>query len=282
MIIDFHTHTFPEALAEHAITKLSKSARAKNYLNGTVDALCSSMRASGIDYSVLLPVVTRPEQQTTINRTALAINEKYNENGLIPFGGMHPDNEDYRHILCELAKEGIKGIKLHPVFQKTNLDDIRYLRIIECACENDLIVLIHAGCDISYPKADYASVRRIVSVLETLKPDKFVLAHMGGWGCWNEVEQNIMGRKVYMDTSFSLLPILPALGTTRNPQESPHLPKEQFLRMVQKHGANQILFGTDSPWSGQKETLAFLKESGLNKKDLSLILGGNASELLQL
>lgn len=282
MIIDFHTHTFPENLAGYAITKLARSARAKNYLNGTTDALRASMRDSGIDYSVLLPVVTRPDQQATINRTAMAINENYRETGLISFGGIHPDNEDYRRILRELAKEGIKGIKLHPVFQKKNLDDMRYLRMMECACENDLIVLVHAGYDISYPKWDYASVRRIVSVLDTLQPDKFVLAHMGGWGCWNEVEENILGRKVYMDTSFSLLPISPAAGTTRNPQENPPLSKKQFLRMVQKHGADQILFGTDSPWSGQKESLAFLEESGLTEKELALILGSNASGLLQL
>lgn len=282
MIIDFHTHTFPEAIAEHAITKLAKSARAKNYLNGTVDALCASMKDAGIDQAVLLPVVTRPGQQVTVNRTAIEINENYKEKGLISFGGIHPDNEDYRRILRELAGEGIKGIKLHPVFQNTNLDDIRYLRIIECACENDLIVLVHAGYDISYPKADHASVRRIVSVLDTLHPGKFVLAHMGGWGCWDEVEQNLIGRKVYMDTSFSLLPVSPAPGTTRNPQENPPLSREQFLRMVQKHGADRILFGTDSPWSGQKESLAYLKESGLTRDDLSCILGKNASKLLQV
>lgn len=282
MIIDFHTHTFPETIAEHAITKLAKSARAKNYLNGTVDALCASMKDAGIDQAVLLPVVTRPGQQVTVNRTAIEINENYKEKGLISFGGIHPDNEDYRRILRELAGEGIKGIKLHPVFQNTNLDDIRYLRIIECACENDLIVLVHAGYDISYPKADHASVRRIVSVLDTLHPGKFVLAHMGGWGCWDEVEQNLIGRKVYMDTSFSLLPVSPAPGTTRNPQENPPLSREQFLRMVQKHGADRILFGTDSPWSGQKESLAYLKESGLTRDDLSCILGKNASKLLQV
>ena len=282
MIIDFHTHTFPETIVEHAITKLAKSARAKNYLDGTVDALCASMKDAGIDHAVLLPVVTRPGQQATVNRTAIEINENYKEKGLISFGGIHPDNEDYRRILRELAGEGIKGIKLHPVFQNTDLDNIRYLRIIECACENDLIVLVHAGYDISYPKADQASVRRIVSVLDTLHPGKFVLAHMGGWGCWDEVEQNLIGRKVYMDTSFSLLPVSPAPGTTRDPQENPPLSREQFLRMVRKHGADRILFGTDSPWSGQKESLACLKESGLTRDDLSCILGKNASKLLQL
>jgi len=282
VVVDFHTHTFPEALAEYAIAKLAKSAGVKNYLNGTMDALCASMETAGIDYSILLPVVTRPGQQETINRTSLEINEKYKEKGLISFGGIHPDNEAYRQILCGLAREGIKGIKLHPVFQKTNIDDIRCLRIIECACENDLIVVVHAGYDVSYPEADYSSVSRIVSVLDTLKPRKLVLAHMGGWGCWNEVEQSIIGRNVYMDTSFSLLPILTASGAMRSPQETPLLSRKQFLRMVEKHGANKILFGTDSPWSDQKEALTFIKESGLGKKDLSLILGSNASELLKL
>ena len=81
MVVDFHTHTFPEALAEYAIDKLAKSAGVKNYLNGTMDALCASMETAGIDYSILLPVVTRPGQQETIHRTSLEINEKYKAKG---------------------------------------------------------------------------------------------------------------------------------------------------------------------------------------------------------
>ena len=148
MIIDFHTHTFPEALAERAVNKLAKSARAQNYLNGTLSALRSSMLDAGIDYSVLLPVVTKPEQQQNINKIAMEINSHSHETGLISFGGIHPDNEDYRQILRQCAANGIKGIKLHPIFQQTYLDDIRYLRIIECACENNLIILVHAGYDV--------------------------------------------------------------------------------------------------------------------------------------
>lgn len=282
MIIDFHTHAFPEPLAERAIARLAQSARAKNYLNGTLDALRSSMKAAGIDYSVLLPVATKPKQTEGINKNAILINENYKETGLISFGAIHPENEDYRGILRTLAKENVKGIKLHPVFQETNIDDIRYLRIIECACENDLIVLVHAGYDISYPNLEYSSVRRIVSVFDTLQPDKFILAHMGGWGCWNEVEDYIIGRDVYLDSSFSLLPISPAPGTIRSPQENPPLSLNQFLRMVKKQGAKRILFGTDSPWGGQEESLKAIKESGLTPEELSLVLGGNAAKLLKL
>ena len=204
MIIDFHTHTFPEALAERAVSSLAKSARAKNYLNGTMDSLRNSMKDAGVDYSILLPVVTKPTQQREINRLAMEINTHSQETGLISFGGIHPDNEDYRQILRHFAGNGMKGIKLNPIFQKTYLDDIRYLRIIDCACENDLIVLVHAGYDISYPQRAYASAPHIIAVLDQLKPRKLVLAHMGGWLCWRESEENIIGRNVWLDTSFSL------------------------------------------------------------------------------
>lgn len=282
MIIDFHTHTFPEALAERAVNKLAKSARAKNYLNGTLDALRSSMQEAGVDYSVLLPVVTKPAQQQDINSLAMEINSHFDETGLISFAGIHPDNEDYRQILRQCAANGIKGVKLHPIFQEVYLDDIRYLRIIECACENDLIILVHAGYDISYPQRAYASASHIIPVLEQVKPNKFVLAHMGGWLCWQEAEDYLIGRDIWLDTSFSLLPIRPAPGTLRTPEENPPLGMEQFLRMVRNHGAHRILFGTDSPWSAQKESIEVLKDSGLTACELSAILGENAAKLLQI
>ncbi len=282
MIIDFHTHTFPENLAGRAIGKLAKSARSLNYLDGTAGALQRSMREAGVDYSLLLPVVTRPGQQEEINRIAVETNRSGVRTGLLSFGGIHPENEDYRHILQELAGRGVKGVKIHPVFQRTPIDDIRYQRIIACASENDMIVLTHAGYDIGFPGEDYASVSRIETMLDIVKPEKFVLAHMGGWECWQEVEERIVGRNVWLDTAFSLLPIEPAPGTARTPEEDPPLPRSRFLRMVEKHGAERILFGTDSPWSEQKEMIALIRQSGLDAVQQEAVLGGNAAQLLSL
>ncbi len=282
MIIDFHTHTFPENLAGRAIAKLAASSRARNYLDGTADALRSSMKEAGIDYSVLLPVVTRPGQQEDINRSAIEMNQHSRETGLISFGGIHPENEDYREILRGLSRNGVKGIKIHPVFQRVNIDDIRYLRIIECASENDMIVITHAGYDIGFPGEDFSSVRRIERMLDTVKPQKMVLAHMGGWDSWQEVEERIVGRDVWLDTAFSLLPIEPAPGTVRTPEENPPVSREQFLGMARRHGTDRILFGTDSPWSGQRQMVAAIRASGLDAKEQGAILGGNASELLEI
>lgn len=282
MIIDFHTHVFPANLAGRAIRKLAESARVMNYLDGTAEALQNSMREAGVDYSLLLPVVTKPSQQADINRIAAETNACAKETGLLSFGGIHPDNENYRQILRNLSENGVKGIKIHPVFQRTAIDDIRYQRIIACASENDMIVITHAGYDIGFPGEDFASVSRIARMLDIVKPEKFVLAHMGGWECWKEVEESIIGHNVWLDTAFSMLPIEPAPGTRRSQDEDPPLTRERFLRMVRGLGADRILFGTDSPWSGQKETLAAIRESGLSQAEQAAVLGENAARLLQI
>lgn len=272
MIIDFHTHTFPEKLAQSAIAKLSASAHITNYLEGTLKDLISSMENTHIDYSVLLPVVTKPQQEKNINRVAVETNEHFENNGIISFGGIHPDNEDYKEILRFLANHGVKGIKLHPVFQKTYFNDIRYKRIISCAMENDLIVVTHAGYDISYPGADFVTPSHILPILTELAPKKLVLAHMGGWDCWDEVLDRIAGRDVYLDTSLSYNQKTARL----------QLGIGQFTDFVKKHGSDRILFGTDSPWSDQSDCIRIMKKMGLSETAYSNIMANNAKRLLNL
>jgi len=280
MIIDFHTHTFPAFLADQAIHKLSQSGRIMNYIKGTDDSLIASMSEAQVDYSVLLPVATKPTQTENINNKAITINEFSKETGLISFGGIHPDNEYPKKIIKNLVQHGVKGIKLHPIFQKTYIDDIKYIRIIECACENNMIILIHAGYDITIPIYNYANISHIITMLDTLQPKKMILAHMGGWGCSSQVEASLLGRDVYFDTALSLLRLKPAPGTKRQPKEAQPLSKERFIRFVKKHGASKILFGTDCPWDSQKNVIQFIKNSGLTSQETSAILGDNAAALL--
>lgn len=280
MIIDFHTHTFPEQIAKRAIAKLSDSAHIKSYSDGTLEGLKRSMKTAGIDCAVLLPVVTKPSQQEDINRLAIETNEHFQDTGIFSFGGIHPDNGDYREILKNMTRHGIPGVKLHPVFQKTYFDDIRYLRIMDCACENGLIILVHAGLDASFPGADYVIPGRIRSALEQVRPDKLVLAHMGGWGCWEEAEELLADHDVYLDTAFTLSPLRANADNSAIPQHYASLSRELFLRMVKSFGNDHILFGTDSPWSDMAEALKLVRESGLTASELEAVLGGNAARLL--
>ena len=280
MIIDFHTHTFPEQIAQRAIAKLSNSAHIRSYSNGTMEELKRSMQAAGIDYSILLPVVTKPMQQADINRLAIETNAQFRQTGILSFGGIHPDNENYREIIRNLTAHNIPGIKLHPVFQQINFDDIRYLRIMECACENNLIILTHAGFDASFPGADFVTPARIRAAYEQIHPNKLVLAHMGGWGCWDEAEEVLAECNVYLDTAYTLSPMRSNTGEDVSTEHYSPLSREQFLRFVKIHGADHILFGSDSPWTDVTESLELVQESGLNISELKAVLGENAIRLL--
>lgn len=278
MIIDFHTHTFPDKVAAAAIFKMEQEARkngemgaaVKARLDGTEAGLMESAKRNGIDVSVVLPVATVPRQTASINLFAARANENSKTTGLLSFGAIHPDNEDYREILRDLKGRGIKGIKLHPDYQGVFFDDKRYLRIMDFAANLDLIIVTHAGVDVGKPKVVYCTPERICRVDDALRYPKLVLAHLGGWGLWDEVEELIVGRELYLDTAICFA------------QELPHVAGEQFRRFIKKHGAERILFGTDSPWTDQGEGVAALKRMGLPEEQENAILGGNAARLLEL
>ncbi|MFA9464917.1 MAG: amidohydrolase family protein [Velocimicrobium sp.] len=269
MIIDFHTHIFPDAMAEKTIGEMAKKADCKAYVNGTADALLNSMEESGVEYSVILPVATKPTQFKTINTYAVALNESFqNKKGpkLISFGGIHPEARNYKEELREIVALGLAGIKLHPDYQGMMIDDIKYMRLIDYASSLGLIISVHAGMDFGSPKIVHCTVRGARRVIDEVKPEHLILAHYGGIGFWEEVEETLIGQNVYLDTAFIFSKIK----------------QEQFLRILRNHGSEKILFGTDSPWYGQRESLEVLENWGLSEEEKNNILYKNASKLLRL
>ena len=121
MLIDTHTHIFPDALAARVIPHMAQVCGTVPSTEGTLDSLLASMEKNHVDRSIILPVVTAPRQFDSINRFAAEVNEK-NEN-LCSFGGIHPDCEDLHGKLRLLQKNGFIGIKLHPDYQNHMVDD---------------------------------------------------------------------------------------------------------------------------------------------------------------
>ena len=72
MIIDIHTHTYPEKIAGKAVELLVGRSGAKAHTDGTLGGLKLSTANAGIDISVVLPVVTSPKQTEHINDVAAA------------------------------------------------------------------------------------------------------------------------------------------------------------------------------------------------------------------
>lgn len=282
MIIDFHTHTFPDAIAERVLHKLAKASGTAPATDGTLSGLAASMKEAGITWSVNLPVMTGAEQVVSVNSNMLQRQEAMKADGILTFGGMHPDFEDYRTELKRLADAGIKGVKLHPAYQNVDLDDIRMMRIIACASELGLVTIIHAGIDIGIYDHNYSSTAQVLTVLKDVQPEKFVLAHMGGWACWHEVESDLAGAPLWMDTAFTIGPLDPNPDAEPGPYSRITLADEDFLRLARKHGTDRILFATDSPWQPQKRYAERFKTLGLTAEEQERILYRNAAELLNL
>lgn len=281
MIIDFHTHTFPNKSSEKIVNHLAHTGCIPPHTDGSVIGLFSSMKEADIDYSVNLPVMTKPGQVEKVNSSLIMQKEYLLDMKIITFGGMHPDYVNYKEELLRLKQAGIPGIKLHPAYQNVDLDDIRMMRIIDEASSQGLITLVHAGIDIGIYDHNYSSVAHILKLLKEVAPEKLVLAHMGNWGCWNEVESDLAGAHVYFDTAFSYGPITPLPECSKSPYLSYNLHPDDFVRLARKHGTDKVLFGTDSPWEDQKDYVKRISHMAFTKKELEQILSENAKNLLQ-
>lgn len=261
-MIDFHTHIFPEKIADKTLQFLSARCKTVPFTNGTANGLLESSDTAGIELSIALPVVTKPSQFQSINDFAM----QFREEPLLSFGGIHPDSGDYKAELRELKSRGFIGIKLHPDYQETFFDDIRYKRIVSYASELGFIISVHAGFDPGYPDCVHCTPLMAANVLQEVQPEKMVLAHMGGFLRWDEVEEYIVGKDVYLDTAV-------VFG---------QIPDEQFIRICRNHGTDKILFATDSPWSGQKESVEYFRGMDMTSDEKERIFTENARKLLTL
>ena len=278
-MIDFHTHTFPERIAAMAIAKLQQASHSQAFTDGTAEGLQASMARAGIELTMVLPVATNPVKVGKMNDVSIAMNAQ--GGSLHYFGCMHPDAEDWHAELARIAAAGLKGIKLHPVYQGVDIDDPRNLRILQRAGELGLTVVIHAGDDIGFPGEVRCSPRMIRNALQQAGPVRMICAHMGGWRNWQEVAEHLLDTSALLDTAFTLGAIAP-IDDHYAPHELPMLPAEDFLHLVRAFGSERIVFGSDSPWDDQAQAVAALRALPLTEKEQADIFHNTAAKLLNL
>ncbi len=262
-IIDFHTHAFPDAVAERAIASLRVAAAAhtRAYLDGRVDSLIASMDAAGIDRSVICTIATKPEQFDGILRWCLSIRGER----IVPLASIHPFANDVAAQVARVAEAGLAGIKLHPMYQDFATDEPRLDPLYAAVAAAGLIVVIHCGVDFSAPASDQAHPRRVAAVLDRHPGLMLVATHLGGWKAWDAVRRHLLGRDVWMETSFSL----------------GWMADEEALAIMRAHGVERCCFGTDSPWAEQAEQVAMFNRLPLTPAERSAIFADNADRLLE-
>ena len=264
MVIDFHTHCFPDKIADKAIQKLAYSSGGLTpYTDGTVAGLRQSMADGGVDLSVVLSIATNARQQTSVNDFAASIN---NGKDIIAFGSVYPHSEDAFDELERIRTLGLKGVKLHPDYQGFAVDDPKMKPLYRKISELGFVTVFHAGLDYGFAPP-YGGMPDKMRVALTWFDSPVVAAHWGGVNCGEEVLRHLCGiEHLYFDTSFGYS----------------MMPRYYAERILEKHGTDRMLFGTDTPWHTASLEWRLLDALGLSTEQREAIACRNAKRLLQL
>ncbi len=261
-IVDFHTHAFPDALASRAVPLLAQAAQVEALLDGTIESLLGSMDEASIDVSVVASIATRPGQFDAIMRWS----ESVASDRIVPFASVHPADRGAVEHVHEIFARGIRGIKLHPYYQQFDLDDPSLFPIYAALEQLGLIVLCHTGFDMAYPRTRRCDPVKIARLLDAFPALRFVATHLGAWQDWDEVAQYLIGKPIYLDTAYSINDC--GLARARE--------------LILAHPPEYVLFGSDSPWDDQRESIKSVKRLELGEDRERLVLGQNALRLLAM
>jgi uncharacterized protein len=249
MVIDCHVHVYPQEVAQKLIPKVESVYGAMARHPATVEGILPAMKKAGIEKSVVLSSINRPENVVSFNSWCAEVQKSHPE--LLFFGGMHPDFESPLEELERIKGLGLFGIKMHPNAQRFYPDEERFFPLYEMLVELDLPAAFHCGDEFIHVEPIYAHPRRFTQVLESFPDLTILLAHLGGYKTWDSLRYVAGYESVWYDTAFC----------PRN------LSDAEFRQIVDRLGAEKVVFGTDFPWTDQetekKEIERIFKEGAL-------------------
>lgn len=264
MLIDFHTHAFPDGLAERALASLSRDIASPPLTDGTVSGLLAAMDTWGVDRAVICNIASKPGQTENVNTFAMETARAHPDR-LFPLGSVHPGYPDPEAELKRIRAAGLRGIKIHPDYMGVTLDDPAFDRIFDLCGELGLFIVTHAGFDVYSPHKVYASPDRILRRLERSPGTTLVAAHYGANMMWDEAEEKLSGRDLFIDASLG--------GLCR-------LDPRQAARILGEHDPDRILFASDCPWASSADTLRYVDALPLSDDRKEKMYCRNAERLL--
>lgn len=258
LIYDMHTHIFPQKIASKAVSSIGDFYGIHMEEKGYSEDLVAAEKKAGVGRILVCSTATTPLQVTAIN--SFISGEAARNPEFIGFGSLHPAFDDIPGEVDRIESLGLRGIKLHPDFQKFAIDDPEAYGIYEAA-EGRLPILFHTG-DRRY---GFSNPERVLRILKDFPKLIAICAHLGGYSEWDKVvslDGYLGNPNIYIDTSSSIQMMDP----------------EDAAAIIKRHGTERVFWGTDYPmWDPETEMGNFMRLP-LSDDDKEKILGGNAAE----
>lgn len=262
-IIDCHTHIYPDKIADRASEAVGDFYDLPMKFSGTVSVLKEQCAKNCISKCLVCSVAQTPKQVHSVN---VFIAESVRESAGLFFGfcTLHPDmsRAEIRAELAFAKEAGLLGIKLHPDFQRFEIDEKRAYTIYEEG--GGFVFLFHTGDT----RFSYSDPARLAKVLRDFPALTAIGAHFGGWSDWENgrsalADSGTRYENLYVDLSSSFYAMSP----------------EKAISTIHAFGADRILFGSDFPmWDAYKE-YEFLCELNIAEEEKDCILYKNAERL---
>jgi predicted TIM-barrel fold metal-dependent hydrolase len=278
MIIDCHTHVFPEEVRKDREAFCKKDEgfafiydRSKAKMVGVED-LIVSMDESGIDRSVICGFPwSQPDLCSFQNQYLMESASRY-PNRLIAFVSLLFSNPDWSEKELDRAvKGGAQGIGEIAFYRdEMTSQDILSMKPILAQMERQGIpLLLHTNETIghAYPGKGRTPLERFYEMILSFPSLPIILAHWGGGFPFYELMPEVakVMANVYYDTAAS-----------------PFLYSKRIYAIAREIvGVEKIFFGTDFPLISPRRYYKELEGSGLSKQDREKILGLNFSRLIE-
>ena len=257
MIVDFHTHIYPEKIAAKAVASIGEFYGIPMQGDGTAASLLESGRRGGIERFVVFSAAAVPEQVQAINDYIAAVCREHPQ--LTGFGTLHKDMKNPPDEIERLLALGLRGIKLHPDMQRFNIDDDGMMDIY-ASLEGRLPVVFHTG-DYRY---SFSHPSRLARVLDNFPRLCVVAAHFGGWSVFDIAYDYFRNRSCFFDVSSSLA----------------FLGQRRAVELIHAYGAERFLFGSDYPMWDPAACLEEFLRLELSDHEKEHILWKNAERIL--
>lgn len=225
-LIDFHTHIYPDAIAEKATKSIEDfySMEAENV--GTADRLLEQSALAGVSLNVVLPVAIKPSGVAHINDFAAKMQTEHKE--FLSFGTIHAETENIEEESERIYRLGLHGVKIHPDTQLFNIDDERLFPMYDYM-QGRMIFIAHTGD----PRYSFSHPERLRRVMKEFPRLVCIGAHFGGWSMADEGVKYLSDMEnCYVDISSSF-----CCGMSI----------EKGSELVSVFGEDRVLFASDFP-----------------------------------
>lgn len=259
MIIDAHTHVWPDNVAHRALA--GNGTGFTHVGDGTLAGLRASMATSGIDRSVILGVANSANAVEKVAR----FSESVRAPDTIPLGGIHPDLEPEVNAAV-LRAHGLIGIKVHPLYQGFSLGDPRLLACLD-ALDPGMLVVVHVGAGGDGRPVEGSTPQLLVELAAAAPHLNVVACHFGGYHQLDEAFDVVCGSGVLVDTSWP--PGLAALDPRR------------VTDFVRRHGVDRVVFASDWPTADPAREIEAIRALRLSDDETAQVLGLNMARIVQ-